>query len=228
MAAGLLVVDFREKTLYFNHKTICFNHGFNDRSPFAHALLGRSPFAHGLRPKRAWFGECALLGRNPVAHGLRPKRAWFGECALLGRKSLCPRTATQKSVVWRVRSFRSQSLCHGLRPKRAWFGECALLGRNPVAHGLRPKERGVGPSLVDAGPTQDWGPPQRRDQQDTKETTGRDTTSPTAIPTANAILSSTSLRFMFCGGAHPEILFRLRSLWQWHHSGEAGPTSKTR
>ena len=32
----------------------------------------------------------------------------------------------------------------------------------------------VGPRLVDAGPTQDWGPPQRRDQQDTKETAGRE------------------------------------------------------
>ena len=163
MAAGLLVVDFRD---YFNHgfndrgfsignstfgsessvskgksaiitvtglsgpsgrrgfsrKTLCFNHGFNDRSPFAHALLGRSPFAHGLRPKRAWFGECALLGRNPVAHGLRPKRAWFGECALLGRSPFA----------------------HGLRPKRAWFGECALLGRSPFAHGLRPKRAWCG------------------------------------------------------------------------------------
>ena len=27
---------------------------------------------------------------------------------------------------------------------------------------------------MDAGPTQDWGPPQRRDQQDTKETAGRE------------------------------------------------------
>ena len=62
----------------FAKKSLYFNHGFNDRGPFARALLGRNPVAHGLQPKRAWFGECALLGRSPVAHGLRPKRAWFG------------------------------------------------------------------------------------------------------------------------------------------------------